>query len=182
MARRNAAEKREVLPDPKYGSEKLSMFINVLMKDGKKSIAEKVVYKALEEAGLKANKAKGNIDDDDSEGSSSSSGQMSDALKQSLLDFFYDTLQKVTPNVEVRSRRVGGATYQVPVEVASHRQMSLAIRWLLMATRSRGGRSMAEEVAAELMDAANGQGAAVKRKDDTHRMAEANRAFAHYRF
>jgi small subunit ribosomal protein S7 len=132
------------------------MFINRLMQDGKKSTARRIVYDSFD--------------------------LIEERSKRNPLEVFDQALQNVTPQVEVKPRRVGGATYQVPIEVSSHRQMSLAIRWLLTATRSRGGRSMAEKLAAELMDAASGQGAAVKRKDDTHRMAEANRAFAHYRF
>ena len=156
MPRRYRPERRKIAPDLRYDSVKVSMFINRLMRDGKKSTARGIVYDSLDLIEERSNR--------------------------NPLEVFEQALQNVTPQVEVKPRRVGGATYQVPVEVSSHRQMSLAIRWLLMATRSRGGRSMAEKLAAELMDAANGQGAAVKRKDDTHRMAEANRAFAHYRF
>jgi small subunit ribosomal protein S7 len=156
MPRRYRPERRKVAPDLRYDSVKVSMFINRLMRDGKKSTARSIVYKSFDLIEERSNR--------------------------NPLEVFEQAIQNVTPQVEVKPRRVGGATYQVPVEVSSHRQMSLAIRWLLMATRSRGGRSMAEKLAAELMDAASGQGAAVKRKDDTHRMAEANRAFAHYRF
>lgn len=156
MPRRYRPERRKIAPDLRYDSVKVSMFINRMMRDGKKSTARHIVYKSFDLIEERSNR--------------------------NPLEVFEQAIQNVTPQVEVKPRRVGGATYQVPVEVASHRQMSLAIRWLLMATRSRGGRSMAEKLAAELMDAASGQGAAVKRKDDTHRMAEANRAFAHYRF
>ena len=156
MPRRNRPERHKVAPDLRYGSLKLSMFINRLMRGGKKSTARRIVYDSFDLIEERSNR--------------------------NPLEVFDQALQNVTPQVEVKPRRVGGATYQVPIEVSSHRQMSLAIRWLLAATRSRGGRSMAEKLAAELMDAAGGQGAAVKRKDDTHRMAEANRAFAHYRF
>ena len=156
MPRRYRPERRKIAPDLRYGSVKVSMFINRLMRAGKKSTARRIVYDSFDLIEERSNR--------------------------NPLEVFEQAVQNVTPQVEVKPRRVGGATYQVPVEVSAHRQMSLAIRWLLMATRSRGGRSMAEKLAAELMDASNGQGAAVKRKDDTHRMAEANRAFAHYRF
>ncbi len=156
MPRRYRPEKRRIAPDLKYNSVTLQMFINRLMIGGKKSTARRIVYDALD--------------------------IVEERTKSSPIEVFNKALQNVTPQIEVKPRRVGGATYQVPMEVASHRRTSLAIRWMLMSTRSRGGRSMAEKLAAELMDAANGQGAAVKRKDDTHRMADANRAFAHYRF
>jgi small subunit ribosomal protein S7 len=132
------------------------MFINRMMKGGKKSTAQRIIYDALD--------------------------IVEERTKKAPIEVFDQAIQTVTPQIEVKPRRVGGATYQVPMEVPYHRRTSLAIRWLLMAARSRGGRSMAEKLAAEFMDAANGQGAAVKRKEDTHRMAEANRAFAHYRF
>ncbi len=156
MPRRYRPEKRRVTPDLRYNSVTLQMFINRLMKGGKKSTAQGIVYDALDIVG--------------------------ERTKRQPIDVFEQAMQNVTPQIEVKPRRVGGATYQVPMEVPPHRRTSLAIRWLLMAARSRGGRSMAEKLAAEVMDAANGQGSAVKRKDDTHRMAEANRAFAHYRF
>lgn len=182
MSRRKAAEKREVLPDPKYGSEKLSMFINVLMKDGKKSIAEKVVYKALEDAGLRAKRSKGDVDSSDDEGGSSSSGPMSDSLRKSLLEFFDDTISNVIPSVEVRSRRVGGATYQVPVEVRPSRGLALAMRWIVQSARNRGEKGMTRRLSGEFLDAFQGRGSAVKKKEDTHRMAKANQAFAHFRW
>ena len=178
MARRKAAEKREVLPDPKYGSEKLSMFINVLMVDGKKSVAEKVVYRALENAYRKHNGKK--VDDEDESGTGSIS--VSEELKKSLMEFFDITLDKVIPNVEVRSRRVGGATYQVPVEVRASRGLALAMRWIIQSARKRSEKGMIMRLCNELLDANQGRGAAVKKREDTHRMAKANQAFAHFRW
>lgn len=156
MPRRYRPEKQVVQPDLRYKSVTLQMFINRLMIGGKKSTAQRLVYDALEIAEEKT--------------------------KKGGLEIFNEAIQNVTPQVEVKPRRVGGATYQVPMEVPPHRRSSLAIRWLLLAARNRNGRSMADKLAAEFMDASRGQGAAVKRKDDAHRMAEANRAFAHYRF
>ena len=156
MPRRREVPKRIILPDPKFGSELLAKFINTIMKDGKKSIAEKVVYVALDEISAK----KGN-----------------DGME--VLDA---ALDNVRPSVEVKSRRVGGATYQVPVEVRSSRQNALAMRWLVDAARRRGEKSMALKLAGELMDAAEKRGSAVKKREDTHKMAEANKAFAHFRW
>ena len=156
MPRRYRPEKRKVTPDLRYQSVMLQMFINRMMKGGKKSTARRIMYDALD--------------------------LIEERTNRPPLEVFEQAMQNVTPQVEVKPRRVGGATYQVPMEVAPHRRTSLAIRWMLQATLSRGGRSMAEKLAAEFMDAAKGQGATIKRKDDTHRMAEANRAFAHYRF
>ena len=156
MPRRREVPKRIILPDPKFGSELLAKFINTIMKDGKKSIAEKVVYVALDEIAAK----KGN------EG-------------MEILDM---ALDNVRPSVEVKSRRVGGATYQVPVEVRASRQNALAMRWLVDAARKRGEKSMALKLAGELMDAAEKRGSAVKKREDTHKMAEANKAFAHFRW
>jgi len=156
MPRRREVPKRVILPDPKFGSELLAKFINTIMKDGKKSIAEKVVYVALDEIASK----KGN-----------------DGME--VLD---TALDNVRPSVEVKSRRVGGATYQVPVEVRASRQNALAMRWLVDAARRRGEKSMALKLAGELMDAAEKRGAAVKKREDTHKMAEANKAFAHFRW
>jgi small subunit ribosomal protein S7 len=156
MPRRYRPEKREVQPDLKYNNTRVSMFVNRLMRDGKKSTAESVLYNSFDIIEKK--------------------------LSRKPLEVFEQALYNVSPQVEVKPRRVGGSTYQVPMEVAPHRRMSLAMRWILMAARKRSGRSMADKLAAELMDAFNGQGAAVKRKDDAHRMAEANRAFAHFRF
>ena len=156
MPRRREVPKRIILPDPKFGSELLAKFINTIMKDGKKSIAEKVVYVALDEIASK----KGN-----------------DGME--VLDA---ALDNVRPSVEVKSRRVGGATYQVPVEVRASRQNALAMRWLVDAARKRGEKSMALKLAGELMDAAEKRGSAVKKREDTHKMAEANKAFAHFRW
>ncbi len=156
MPRRYRPPKREIPPDPKYGSENVQRLINKVMMRGKKSLAEKIVYTAFEIVEQKTGK--------------------------SALEVFEQALQNVMPVLEVRPRRVGGATYQVPLEVAPFRRRSLGLRWLVQAARERPGKSMAEKLAAELIDAANNQGGAVKRKEDTHRMAEANRAFAHYRW
>lgn len=156
MPRRYRPEKRKVEPDLRYGSVRVEMFINRLMRSGKKSVARGLLYDSFELIEARS--------------------------KREAMEVFEEALQNVTPQVEVKPRRVGGATYQVPVPVDSHRQTSLAMRWLLAAARNRSGRSMAEKLANEFMDASTGQGAAVKRKDDTHRMAEANRAFSHFRF
>ncbi len=156
MPRRYRPEKREVPPDLRYGSQVVSMFINRMMRGGKKSTARRIMYDSFD--------------------------IIEERTNRSGIEVFDQAMQNVTPQVEVKPRRVGGATYQVPMEVPPHRRTSLAIRWLLAAARSRNGKTMSNKLAAEIMDAANGQGAAVKRKDDTHRMAEANRAFAHYRF
>ena len=156
MPRRNRPEKRNIQGDLRYNNVTLQMFINRLMKHGKKSTAQRLVYDSFK--------------------------IIEDRTKKNPLEVFEQAMHNVTPRLEVKPRRVGGATYQVPMEVTPRRQSSLAIRWMLQAARSRGGRSMEAKLAAEFMDAANKQGAAVKRKDDTHRMAEANRAFAHYRF
>jgi small subunit ribosomal protein S7 len=156
MPRRNRPEKREVVPDAKYASKTVSMFINKVMISGKKSTAERIMYDAM----LLIEQRTG----------------------RSPMDTFEQALRNATPAVEVKPRRVGGATYQVPVDIRAERRMALAIRWLLRSARTRGGRSMAEKLAGELMDAATNQGATIKRREDTHRMAEANRAFIHYRW
>ena len=156
MSRRRAAEKREVLPDAKFADVVLSKFMNTLMERGKKSVAERIVYGALDEIEGK--------------------------LKQDPIPAFHEALENVKPAVEVRSRRVGGATYQVPVEVRTERRQALAIRWLIQAARGRNDRTMVERLSSELMDAASNRGNAVKKREDTHRMAEANRAFSHYRW
>ena len=155
MSRRAAAPKRHVLPDPKFGSERLAKFINTVMRDGKKSVAEQVVYGALDQIESKQGDGMG-------------------ALERAL--------DNIRPRVEVKSRRVGGATYQVPVEVRSVRQDALAMRWVVEAARKRGERTMALKLAGELMDASDSKGSAVKKREDTHRMAEANKAFAHFRW
>jgi small subunit ribosomal protein S7 len=156
MSRRRAAEKREVLPDAKFGDIVLTKFMNTLMSRGKKSVAERVVYGALDEVQTK--------------------------LKQDPVPAFHEALENVKPAVEVRSRRVGGATYQVPVEVRIDRRQALGIRWIISAARERNEKTMTERLSGELLDASNSRGNAVKKREDTHRMAEANRAFSHYRW
>jgi small subunit ribosomal protein S7 len=156
MARRRAAEKREVLPDAKYSDPVLTKFMNAVMNDGKKSVAERIVYGALDKMQARGSRAP--------------------------LEMFHAALDNVKPTLEVRSRRVGGATYQVPIEVRPSRRMTLAIRWIIDVARKRSEKSMVDRLAAELMDAANGRGAAFKKREDTLRMAEANRAFSHYRW
>ena len=156
MSRRRAAEKRQVLPDAKFGDIVLTKFMNTLMERGKKSVAEHIVYGALDEVQSK--------------------------LKQDPVPAFHEALENVKPAVEVRSRRVGGATYQVPVEVRPERRQALAIRWIIQAARDRSGHSMTEKLSAELLDAFNRRGNAVKKREDTHKMADANKAFAHYRW
>jgi small subunit ribosomal protein S7 len=156
MSRRHRAERREVIPDPKFGDQVISRFMNAIMYDGKKSVAESIVYGALD--------------------------QIERRTRQDPLGTFHQALDNVMPQIEVRSRRVGGATYQVPVEVRAERRQALAIRWLIGAARGRGERTMVERLSGELLDAANNRGNAVKKREDTHRMAEANRAFSHYRW
>jgi len=168
MSRRHSAKKREILPDPKFGDLVLSKFINIIMTRGKKSVAESIVYDAIE----MLNKKAANDLDVNSEIANKSKG-----LAVLLL-----ALNKIRPTIEVRSRRVGGATYQVPVEVRADRGMALAMRWLRDYARNRGENTMAERLAAEALEAANDRGSAIKKRDDTHKMAEANRAFAHYRW
>ncbi|NQZ14464.1 MAG: 30S ribosomal protein S7 [Alphaproteobacteria bacterium] len=175
MSRRHAAEKREILPDPKFGDKILNKFMNNLMLDGKKSVAEKIVYGALE---IMDDKAGAIATDDEDQGDAGNSG----IPGAKGLSVFHKALKKVRPQVEVRSRRVGGATYQVPVEVRNERAQALAIRWLIGAARNRSENTMVERLAGELLDAANDRGSAVKKRDDTHKMAEANKAFAHYRW
>lgn len=156
MARRNRAPKRYIEPDAKYNSELVARFINKLMLDGKKTVAASVFYDALD--------------------------VVEERMKKPGIDVFEQAIKNATPLVEVRPRRVGGATYQIPLEVRPERRRSLAVRWLVTSARARSGKSMSEKLAAELLDAANNQGATVKRREDTHRMADANRAFAHYRW
>ncbi|WP_439500336.1 30S ribosomal protein S7 [Bosea sp. (in: a-proteobacteria)] len=156
MSRRHSAEKREVIPDPKFGDIVVTKFMNSVMYEGKKSTAERIVYGAFDIIEGKA--------------------------KTDPLAVFKQALENVAPAIEVRSRRVGGATYQVPVEVRTERRQALAIRWLITAARGRNDKTMVERLSAELMDAANNRGNAVKKREDTHRMAEANRAFSHYRW
>ena len=156
MSRRHSAEKRPVLPDAKFGDQVLTKFMNCLMSAGKKSTAERIVYSALD--------------------------RIEKRTGQEPVRVFHDALDNVKPQVEVRSRRVGGATYQVPVEVRPSRRQALAMRWLVDSARSRSEKSMAARLAGEFMDAAEGRGSAVKKREDTHRMADANKAFAHYRY
>jgi small subunit ribosomal protein S7 len=156
MSRRRAAIKREVLPDPNFGDGVLTKFMNCLMHEGKKSVAERIVYGALERIGKRSG--------------------------QEPLRVFHEALDNVRPTVEVRSRRVGGATYQVPVEVRSERSQALAIRWIIGSARGRSEKTMEERLSGELIDAANNRGSAVKKREDTHRMADANKAFSHYRW
>ncbi len=156
MSRRHRAEKREIIPDAKYGDEVIAKFMNAVMYAGKKSVAEQIVYGAFDQIEAKT--------------------------KGDPVGVFKQALENVSPAIEVRSRRVGGATYQVPVEVRTERRQALAIRWLITAARGRNDRTMQDRLSNELMDAANNRGNAVKKREDTHRMAEANRAFAHYRW
>jgi small subunit ribosomal protein S7 len=159
MSRRSQAPKRTILPDPKYGSELLAKFMNMIMNDGKKSVAERIIYGALDRISEKNTNA--------------------DTQPIEVLEL---ALENVKPVVEVKSRRVGGATYQVPIEVRMSRRQTLAMRWLIEAARKRSEKSMAHRLAHEMLDAADNRGTAVKKKEDTHRMAEANKAFSHYRW
>jgi len=156
MSRRHRAEKREINPDPKFGDLVISKFMNAVMLDGKKSVAESIVYGALE--------------------------RVREKTKQEPVAVFHQALDNVAPHLEVRSRRVGGATYQVPVDVRPERRQALAIRWLINAARGRNEQTMIERLSGELLDAASNRGTAVKKREDTHRMADANRAFSHYRW
>ena len=156
MSRRRVAAKREILPDPKFGDQTVAKFINMLMDSGKKSVAENIVYGALEEIGKRG--------------------------RGEAIDLFKTALGNVEPRVEVKSRRVGGATYQVPVEVRPNRRSALAMRWIVDAARKRGEKSMGRRLAGEFLDASENRGPAVKKREDTHKMAEANRAFSHYRW
>ena len=156
MARRRVAAKREILPDPKFGNLTLSKFMNIIMLDGKKSVAEKIVYGALE--------------------------RVTEKNKGDALEMFEKALNNIRPMVEVKSRRVGGATYQVPIEVRGDRGMALAMRWLVDSARKRGEKSMGMRLAGEILDAVESKGSAVKKREETHRMADANKAFAHYRW
>lgn len=181
MSRRHRADKREILPDPKFGDMVLSKFMNVLMYDGKKSAAEKIVYGALEILDTKGK----DVADDDSAiavDGKASGGMSTTGAGAKGLRVFHKALKKVKPQVEVRSRRVGGATFQVPVEVRPERSTALAMRWIMDAARKRGENTMMEKLAYEILEAANDRGSAVKKRDDTHKMAEANKAFAHYRW
>lgn len=187
MPRRKAAIKREILPDPLYNSERLAKFINVVMRKGKKSVAEQIVYNALNEAMKRMKKdkhgAKKSDSGDETEGSSTgSSSKVKPFSSKENMEAFEKALHNIRPTVEVKSRRVGGATYQVPIEVDSERGLALAMRMLVGAAKSRGEKTMVLRLAAEILDAHEGRGAAVKMRDDMHRMAKANQAFAHYRW
>ncbi len=156
MPRRNKPPKRVIIPDPVYGSEGLAKFINIVMRDGKRSVAERITYDALRRASRNS--------------------------KREPLDIFDQAMRNATPLLEVKPRRVGGATYQVPIEIRPERRYALARRWLVRFARQRGGKSMSEKLAGELLDAANGTGGAVRRKEETHRMAESNKAYSHFRY
>jgi small subunit ribosomal protein S7 len=188
MPRRKAAIKREVLPDPLYISEEVAKFINVVMRAGKKSIAERIVYSALSMLTdrLKKEHKSDKDEDGDSKGGKKASAkpktQSSHTPHEEVLDTLHKALTNVAPTVEVKSRRVGGATYQVPIEVAADRGVALAMRWVVQAAKDRAEKTMALRLAAELHDAYMGRGASVKIRDDVHRMAKANQAFAHYRW
>ena len=173
MPRRREVPKREILPDPKHHSELLAKFINVLMVSGKKSTAEKIIYGALTVLDDRLKKVKKSEDDADVGSSSGSAG---------VLRYFEQALDNVRPTVEVRSRRVGGATYQVPVEVRMDRSIALGMRWIVQAARSRGEKGMMLRLAGELVDAFESKGSAVKKREETHKMAKANQAFAHFRW
>jgi len=169
MARRKAATKRTILPDPLFGSEVLAKFINVLMYNGKKSIAEKVVYDALQIVSERKSKSKASIHDDE-------------AARSDILEIFEKSLSVIKPTVEVKSCRVGGATYQVPVEVKATRGMALAMRWIVAAANARGEKGIVLRLAGEISDILEGKGGSVKKREDVHKMAKANQAFAHYRW
>lgn len=180
MPRRRVAAKRVILPDPKFKSELLSKFINSVMKNGKKAVAEKIVYGALERLDVRL-KDKSKKIDKDAEESDITSGKASLDVA-ALLDIFDQALDNIRPNVEVRARRVGGSTYQIPVEVRPSRRTALAMRWLKVAASQRSEKTMAQRLSAEILDAYDNKGIAVKKREDTHRMAKANQAFAHFRF
>lgn len=156
MSRRHRSEKREINPDPKFGDPVITKFVNAIMFDGKKSVAERIVYNALDSIESKS--------------------------RVEPISLFHQAIENVAPHIEVRSRRVGGATYQVPVDVRPDRRQALAIRWIVRAARSRNEMTMVRRLSGELLDAANNRGSAVKKREDTHRMADANRAFSHYRW
>jgi len=188
MPRRKAAVKREILPDPLYGSERLAKFINVVMRKGKKSVAEQIVYNALAEAAKRLKKGthagkKHESEEGGDEGSAGGNAKAKpDLANKENLEALEKALHNIRPTVEVKSRRVGGATYQVPIEVDSERGLALAMRMLASSAKARGEKTMVLRLAAEILDAHEGRGAAVKMRDDMHRMAKANQAFAHYRW
>lgn len=180
MSRRKAAPKRVILPDPLFGSELLAKFINSVMRDGKKSVAERIVYGALEAVVQKSKQSDGDGDGDSGGTSTSISIYTNDNARKIALEKFQQALENIMPVVEVRSRRVGGSTYQVPVEVRAERRRALGMRWLADYASKRGEKSMKVRLGNEILDALTGRGAAVKKREDVHRMAEANKAFSHY--
>ena len=195
MSRRKAAPKRAILPDPLFKSELLAKFINSVMRSGKKAVAEKIVYGALNEVMGKMKSAGKTVKVDEGDGDGGEGGEggtvlkpvggdirESDAARAMALDVFKEALDKVTPSVEVKSRRVGGSTYQVPVEIRATRRMALAMRWLVEFSNKRSEKTMVLRLAGEILDAVEERGGAVKKREDTHRMAKANQAFAHYRW
>ncbi len=192
MSRRKAAPKREIMPDPLFHSELLAKFMNVVMRSGKKSVAERIVYGAFDKVAKTAiaTKVKETKEDEGEAGSDSGSSSVDakktirndDSVRERVLDVFKEALDKVTPLVEVKSRRVGGSTYQVPVEIRETRQVALAMRWLVDFASKRHEKTMADRLAGEIIDAVAERGGAFKKREDVHRMAKANQAFAHYRF
>lgn len=189
MPRRRVAAKRVILPDPLYKSELLSKFINSVMKNGKKAVAEKIVYGALDRLGVRLSEKSKKVDredgldrdDGDEEGGGANHSKQT-FNSGALLDIFDQALDNIRPSVEVRARRVGGSTYQIPVEVRPSRRTALAMRWLKIAASQRSEKTMAQRLSAEILDAYDNKGIAVKKREDTHRMAKANQAFAHFRF
>lgn len=192
MARRKAAPKRDILPDPLFHSKLLAKFINTAMRNGKKSVAEKIVYGALDTVMKRIGKKPASSEQGEGGDSGASEGgtaqrisgdiHSSDAVRSLALDAFKNALERITPQVEVKSRRVGGSTYQVPVEIRSTRRMTLAMRWLADFAAKRNEKTMVLRLANEILDAIEGRGGAVKKREDVHRMAKANQAFAHYRW
>lgn len=180
MPRRRVAAKRVILPDPKFKSELLSKFINSVMKNGKKAVAEKIVYGALERLNVRLKDKSKKVDREDEEGGDAGGKAGFDAA--ALLYIFDQALDNIRPNVEVRARRVGGSTYQIPVEVRPSRRTALAMRWLKVAASQRSEKTMSQRLSAEILDAYDNKGIAVKKREDKHRMAKANQAFAHFRF
>lgn len=178
MSRRKAAPKRDILPDPLFGSELVSKFINCVMRDGKKSVSEKIVYGSL----IRVVQRESGNEEGGASGETGSGTQLTPQSKQAAIRYFEKALDNVSPTVEVKSRRVGGSTYQVPVEVRPNRRVALAMRWLVEYAKGRNEKTMALRLANEIIDAIHGRGGAVKKREDVHRMAKANQAFAHYRW
>lgn len=182
MPRRRVAAKREILPDPKFGSELLAKFVNCVMRNGKKSIAEKIVYGALDRVSERSKKQAHKAEEGDHGHGDAGASAALGGTDHKVIDFFDRALDNVRPTVEVRARRVGGSTYQIPVEVRPSRRTALAMRWVIDAAQSRGEKTMALRLAGEILDALDGKGSAVKKREDTHKMARANQAFAHFRW